>query len=151
MWGTRSPFNGRPSRHLKVFSVVGAIGVLLTACAHSSDVKPGAGRKANITERSYDAIWMAAYKVADEHFEILEQDKTRGFIRYERTMTAIDGGSYGGIYITPSNAGASNYTVEVVRVLKNRFQLTSQDWEYKVLRDIFRQLGLPALDPTRDP
>jgi len=26
-----------------------------------------------------------------------------------------------------------------------------QDWEYKILRDNHRELGLPALDPTRDP
>jgi hypothetical protein len=25
-----------------------------------------------------------------------------------------------------------------------------QDWEYKILRDIYRELGLPALDPRRD-
>ena len=47
--------------------------------------------------------------------------------------------------------GAPSYTVEVVRVLKNKLQVSSQDWEYKVLRDMYRTLGLPALDPKRDP
>jgi hypothetical protein len=39
--------------------------------------------------------------------------------------------------------------VEVVRVLENRFQIASQDWELKMLRDV-RQLGLPLPDAHRD-
>jgi hypothetical protein len=30
--------------------------------------------------KSYDQIWNAAHKVADEHLQIHEQDKTRGVV-----------------------------------------------------------------------
>jgi hypothetical protein len=40
--------------------------------------------------------------------------------------------------------------VEVVRRKKVSTSLVEEDWEYKILRDIYRELGLPALDPSRD-
>jgi hypothetical protein len=43
-------------------------------------VTPGNGKKAAITERTYDEVWRAALKVADEHFEVREQDPARGVI-----------------------------------------------------------------------
>jgi len=51
--------------------------VALAACQTMSDVKPGDGRKATITGKSYDQIWDAAHRVSDEHLQIHEQDKTR--------------------------------------------------------------------------
>ena len=48
------------------------LAVGLVACQSMSDVKPGDGRKATIAGKSYDQVWDAAYKVADEHFEIRE-------------------------------------------------------------------------------
>ncbi|SRR6266511_4935648 len=128
-----------------------ALALSLVACQSMSDVKPGDGRKATISGKTYEQVWDAAYKVADEHFEVREQDKARGVIRAERTMSAFSSGAWVGIYITPSNPGVSTYTVEVVRRKKVVTQAGEQDWEYKVLRDIYRRLGLPALDPSRDP
>jgi len=101
-----------------------------------SDVQPGDGRRLTITGREYDAIWQAAIKVADEHFEIREQDKGRGAITAERTMTAWGAGAWVGIYITPTTAGAATYTVEVVSRKKLMTNLTEQGWEKKVLRDL---------------
>jgi hypothetical protein len=50
--------------------------VALAACQSMSSVKPGDGRKTTITGKSYDQIWGATHKVAVEHFQIHEQDKT---------------------------------------------------------------------------
>ena len=123
---------------------------LLAACQTLADVRPGDGRKSTITGKSYDAIWAAAHTVAEEHFEIREQDQARGIILAERTMSAWSSGAYVGIYITPTTM-APAHTIEVVRRRKVTTQAGEQDWEYKVLRDIYRRLGLPALDPRRDP
>jgi len=68
------------------------VAVALAACQSMSDVKPGHGRKATITGKSYNQIWDAAHKVVDEHLEIREQDKARGVIVGERPMSF---GSYG--------------------------------------------------------
>ena len=125
--------------------------LVLAGCQSLADVKPGDGRKATISGKTYDQIWEAAYKVADEHFEIREQDKARGVIVGERTVSAWSWGAWVGTYITPPAAGAPAYTVEVVRRKKMTTNLGEQDWEYKLLRDIYRHLGLPALDPKRDP
>ena len=65
------------------------LALLLTACQSMSDVKPGDGKNAHITGKSYDQVWAAAVKVADAHFEIREQDMARGIITGERTMTAF--------------------------------------------------------------
>jgi hypothetical protein len=113
-----------------------------------SDVAPGEGRKATITGKTYDQICDAAHKVSDEYFEIRQHDKTRGAILAERTMSAWGAGAWVGIYITPAAAGAESYTVEVVRRKKLMTNVGEQDWEYKVLRDIYRLLGLPALEES---
>lgn len=123
----------------------------LAACQSMSSVKPGDGRKATITGKTYDQIWDAAHKVAGEHLQIHEQDKTRGVIVGEREMSAWSYGAWVGTYITPPTPGAPVYTVEVVRRKKMTTNVGEQDWEYKMLRDIYRELGLSALDPRRDP
>src|SRR5262245_53558451 len=127
-----------------------AVLLLLTGCQSMSDVKPGEGRKATIIGKSYDTIWDAAYKVADEHLDIKQQDKARGVIVGERTVSALSWGAWVGVYISPASSDAAAYTVEVVRRKKMTTNLGEQDWEYKILRDVYRQLGLPALDPKRD-
>src|SRR5882762_1379941 len=125
--------------------------VALAACQTMSDVKPGDGRKATINGKSYDQIWDAAHKVADEHLQIHEQDKTRGVIVGERPMSFGSYGAWVGTYITPTMPDAPAYTVEIVRRKKMTANVGEQDWKYKMLRDIYRELGLPALDPRCDP
>lgn len=120
-------------------------GLVSVGCQTLAHVQPGDGRRATITGRTYEAIWQAALKVADEHFEILERDQTRGVIRAERTMSAWSSGAYVGIYITPPVPRADSYLVEVVRRKKVKTQVGEQDWEYKVLRDMFAELKLPPL------
>src|SRR5262245_982733 len=87
----------------------------LVACQSLSDVKPGDGKKLRIDERSYEDIWNAALRAAQEHFEIREQDRPRGIILAERTRTFMEAPSWIGIYIDPPVSGARSYTVEVVR------------------------------------
>ncbi len=66
-------------------------------------------------------------------------------------MSAWSYGAWVGTYITPPTPGAPVYTVEIVRRKKMTTNVGEQDWEYKMLRDIYRELGLSALDPRRDP
>ena len=113
-----------------------ALIALFGACYSMSDVKPGDGKKAAITGRTYDETWRAALKVADEHFEVREQDPARGIILAERTYTFGRKGAYVGIYITPPVAGADRYTVEVVSRKKDTLNVAEQGWEGKVLRDL---------------
>ena len=133
--------------------IVLALLLALAACQSMSDLRPGDGRKATVSGKTYDQVWAAAYKVSAEHFEIREQDEARGVIVGERTGSAWGGGlgAWVGTYITPTTPRAPVYTVEVVRRKKWATNAGEQDWEYKVLRDIYRELGLPALDPSRDP
>ena len=134
-------------------SMLWLLALSVTACSSSlSDLKPGAGRKVTITGQTYDQLWTAAEKVAQEHFEVRQQDKLGGIIKAERPQEFTKPGAWIGIYIVPPVA-APTYTVEVVRLKKNNptSDLGQQDWEYKVLRDMYRTLGLPALDPKRDP
>ena len=125
--------------------------VAIVGCQSMSSVRPGDGRKVTITGKSYDEVWGAAQKVCNEHFEIREQDKTRGIIIGEREVHWSDAGAWVGTYIAPTTPGSSAYIVEVVRRKKVVTNVNVRDWEYKVLRDIYRELGLPALDPSRDP
>jgi hypothetical protein len=120
---------------MKVLSVF-TLALLLTGCQSMADVHPGDGRTLTITGRDYDAIWRAAVRVADEHFEIREQDPARGTITGERTITAWGWGAWVGIYITPPTADAGTYTVEVVNRKKLMTNLGEQGWEKKVLRDL---------------
>ena len=108
----------------------------LAGCQSMSDVKPGDGKVATIPGQSYDQVWAAGVKVADEHFEIRTQDKAAGTIMAERTVTAWGWGSWVGIYITPPASGAPSYRVEVVSRKKQMGNLGEQGWEGKTLRDI---------------
>jgi hypothetical protein len=110
---------------------------LLSACSSSlSDVKPGDGRRLTIRGHDYPAIWQAALRVADEHFEIRKSDQSRGVILSERTMTFTEPASWVGIYITPPVPRAGAYTVEVVRRKQATLFIQPQNWERKVLRDV---------------
>ena len=82
----------------------------LAACQSMSDVEPGDGRKATITGKSYDQIWDAADKVADEHLQIHEQDKSRGIIVGERPISFGSYGAWVGTYITPPTPSVPAYT-----------------------------------------
>ena len=112
------------------------LAITLTACQSMSDVKPGDGKVATNAGQSYDQVWAAAVKVADEHFEIRTQDKAAGTITAERTVTVWGWGSWVGIYITPPASGAASYRVEVVSRKKQMGNLSEQGWEGKTLRDI---------------
>ncbi len=52
-----------------------------------ADVTPGDGRKVLFGGHGYDAIWAAAVRVANEHFDIREQNEARGVIRAERRLS----------------------------------------------------------------
>lgn len=119
-----------------VLALFVCLALFLGACQSLSDVKPGDGKKLTIEQRSYDDIWNAALRVANEHFEIREQDKAHGIILAERTPTFIEARSYIGLYITPPAPGAQSYTVEVVRRKRMTTNQNVQDWERKVLRDV---------------
>jgi hypothetical protein len=111
-------------------------GLSLAGCQSLSDVAPGDGRTATITGHTYEEIWRAALTVADEHFEIREQDQARGVIKAERTTTAFGWGAWVGLYITPPAPGANRYVVEVVSRKKATGNLAEQGWEGKVLHDL---------------
>lgn len=108
----------------------------LAGCRSMSDVKPGDGKAATITGETYEQIWAAAVKVADEHFEIREQDQATGVIKAERTFTHGGWGAWVGIYVVPATAGAPSYRVEVVSRKKATGNIGEQGWEGKTLRDI---------------
>jgi uncharacterized lipoprotein len=110
--------------------------LVLAACQSLSDVKPGDGKRLTIERRSYDDIWQAALRVAQEHFEIREQDRSRGIILVERTRTFMEAPSWIGVFISPPASGANTYTVEVVRRKWMTTNVNVQNWETKVLRDL---------------
>lgn len=113
-----------------------ALAVLFGACQSMSDVKPGDGKKAILTGRSYEEIWRAALKVANEHFAVREQDPAHGIILAERTYHFMRPGSWVGNYVTPPASGEPEYTVEVVMRTKSIGDVVEQGWESKVLRDL---------------
>jgi len=111
--------------------------LLLVGCATMADVHPGDGHAITIEQRSYDDIWAAAMKVADEHFEIRENDKVTGIIRAERGFHYGSYGEWIGIFITPPASGAPRYRLEVVKRRKFKAQIGEWvNWEHKVTRDI---------------
>ena len=119
------------------FGAVLVASLLLAGCRSMADVQPGDGQVATITGRSYDDVWAAAMRVADVHFVIHEQDKAAGVIKAEREQHFMETtGDWVGIFITPPREGSPSYRVEVVKRKKMAAQLTGQDWEKKILRDL---------------
>ena len=131
-------------RNMKTVFRLAAFAMLFAACQTMADVKPGDGHRATIDKRSYDDIWKAATRVAEEHFEIRESDRERGTILAERPNGFVEPGAWVGIFISPASTGAPTYTVEVVRRKKMTTNVGVKDWEQKVIRDIFFVLNNPG-------
>jgi hypothetical protein len=108
----------------------------LAGCASVKDVQPGQGASETFSGRGYDDVWAVAIRVASQHFKIRDSDKTRGTIHAERPAHLTSLGGYIGIFITPSTPGAAGYRVEVVTRKKVATQLSGENWETKVLRDM---------------
>jgi hypothetical protein len=124
----------------------------LTSCQSIADVRPGNGHKTTTSGKTYDEVWDAAYKTANEDFEIQHQDKRHGTILGEVPRGAWGSGGWVGIYLTPSTTGAGNYTLEVVwRKRRLVRDIGEREWGYVVLRDICHALGLQAPDPNGHP
>src|SRR5881392_3236159 len=80
-----------------LFLVTGCV----AGCRSVDSVTPGRGRTVEIRGHTYDEIWRAAIRVADEHADILERDEARGVIRAERTYHFMGDNGWIGIFITP--------------------------------------------------
>jgi len=108
----------------------------VAACRSLDSVKPGLGRTIEIRGHTYEEIWRAALRVADEHAEILERNEALGVIRAERTYHFMGDSGWIGIFIRPVAPSAEVYTVEAVFRPKAYGQIQMQSWERKTLRDI---------------
>jgi hypothetical protein len=130
---------GRHSLRAEVARVVlvAIVATVLAGCSTLADLKPGRGYSATVKGRTYDEIWNAAIRVADEHFEVRERNRESGVIRAERGMAWDSWGEYVGIFVRPPHEGEPLYTVEVVNRKKASGQISGQGWEHKVMRDIF--------------
>ncbi len=118
---------------------------LVAGCTTMAEVRPGEGKKETFRGYSYDQMWTAVYRVAEEHFEVRAMDKSRGVIKAERTFHYMQGaGNWVGIYVTPPRPGATAYQVEVVAIGKSRAEIMGQAWEGKVLRQTRFALDYPS-------
>ena len=121
---------------IKLILIPAVLAGLLTGCQTMADVQPGDGKAVTITGKGYEEVYNAAWKVADEHFDIQEQSRATGVIKAERTVTMFGNGAWVGIYIVPPAPGAASYRVEVVSRKKATANIGEQSWERKTLRDI---------------
>jgi hypothetical protein len=128
----------RMSRRTNLTSVILAVVLIgFTGCQPfaQSVKRPGESASTRFSGQSYDAIWAAAAKAAQEHFKIDKQDKASGVILARRTSGFWEGQAWVQISITPPEAGADSYAV-AVHWQYNVNQPSTQKWGKKVIRDI---------------
>lgn len=123
-------------------SILAIVSLLsLPGCNTVDSVQPGKGEKFSIAAKSYDQVWKASVSVMSRQLTIIEDDKSRGFIRSESKAGMMTYGEVVGVFITPTTQNAGTYTIEVVSLKRNAVQITGQDWTRTIITGIKAELG----------
>lgn len=116
--------------------------IALSGCFTAEKLQPGAGTKLQVRGKTYDQVWAAAVQTASRDLDILEQDKQRGIIKADSTITFLTLGELVGIYISPTTPSAPSYTVSVESIRKGVFQTaTAQDRTQAMISGMKLELG----------
>ena len=113
----------------------------LSGCNTVDSVQPGKGVTFTVTAKSYDQVWKASVAVMSRQLTIVEDDRSRGFIRAESKAGMMTYGEVVGVFINPTTPSAGAYSIEVVSLKRSAVQITGQDWTRTVITGIKAELG----------
>jgi hypothetical protein len=121
---------------------IGLALIVLSGCATLDSVQPGAGGSTfHVQGKSYNQIWDAAVETAGASLTIVQSDKVSGTIKAEKEASLTSWGEVVGIFIRPANTVASDYTVQVESLKRDRAQITGENWEATMVAGIKARLG----------
>ncbi|MBU2574629.1 MAG: hypothetical protein KKH28_11190 [Elusimicrobia bacterium] len=115
---------------------------VLSGCATIGSLGPGSGQTFEVTGKSYNEIWKAAVTVITRSLTIVENDKAGGNLKAEAKAGMMTRGEVVGVFIRPTSANASRYTVEVLSLKRSQMQITGQNWEPTMIAGIKAELDI---------
>jgi hypothetical protein len=127
---------------MKQIIFMALISFVVTACATVDSLKRGSGRVFVVRGRDYPTVWRAANTVVSRQLAIVSVNKATGEIRAEKAAGLATWGEVIGIWITPPDPQAAEFTVEVLSLKRVRTQLTGQDWENTIVQGMKAELAV---------
>ena len=115
---------------------------VLFGCATVGELAPGSGSTFEVRGKSYDEIWRASVRAMSNGLTIVESDRTSGVIKSEARAGIATWGEVVGLFVTPTTAVSSTYTVEVVSKKRIQTQITGQNWTPSVIANVKAELGI---------
>lgn len=114
---------------------------VLTGCSTMSslDSTSKEGQAIEVSGRSYEEVYQAAYTVLSKDYSIENADQGRGVINASKSISAFSWGEVFRVTIEPVTPAAS-YTVRVVSLKRYKLQVTGGDLERAVLNKIQQAL-----------
>lgn len=118
------------------------ISLALLSCQTLDSVRTGNGTKFAVTGIDFSTIWRSANSVTSRQLTIVYVDKSAGIIKAEKGAGIATWGEVVGIFISPTQAKAKSYTVEVVSKKRSALQISGQNWETTISEGIKAELGV---------
>jgi hypothetical protein len=87
-------------------------------------------------------VWNAAVAAVTSQLKVLSQDPAAGEIRAEESVATAQYGELVGVFISPTSATATSFTVSVDSHQRDPFQSSPQDWRQKIIADMKAQLNI---------
>lgn len=116
--------------------------ILALGCATVGSLHRGTGSYFEVKDKSFEAIWKASIKVVSRSLTIVESDKHSGTIKAEKGAGIATWGEVVGVFISPPDKSAKEFTVEVTSLKRSKLQITGQDWKRTILEGIKAELGI---------
>jgi hypothetical protein len=122
--------------------------LLLAMCVEGNDLYTRKGDKERIYHRSYDEVWSACVKAANEHFSVAHSDKESGVLEFHTGISFTSSGFRVGVTLAIESEG--------VRVKLNT-QKKRQLWAFgaggRIAKKFWRAVDgiLAPHPPAREP
>ncbi|MCI0746602.1 MAG: hypothetical protein L0Y58_14475 [Verrucomicrobia subdivision 3 bacterium] len=122
-----------------------ALALIVTGCSTPQRVATLEGRGTKQTfDASYEAVWRAAVDASQQgELEILNADRSRGFISARRGVQVETFGEHVGVWVR--NLGPSSTQVEVVSRQTGPPVMWLKNWENEIIRAIAANLTRDAV------
>lgn len=124
---------------MKFISVL-VLALSLAGCSTIDSLKPGGGRSIKVEGATYAKLWKISNKVVSQQLTIVSSDEKKGAIKAEKGVGVTTWGEVVGVFITPAQEGAKEYTIEVVSKKRSTMQITGQDWTETIVAGIKAEL-----------
>lgn len=115
---------------------------LMAGCSTLADAKAAKGQgSSRIYDKDYETVWNATIDVvSNTDLELVSDNKEKGTILAQRSMTAFSYGENVAIFVEPMS-GQNKTKVEVVNKIALATNITAANWETTLINSLDEKLN----------